>query len=541
MRKKQYKLFGGVFALLLIQSCVFGAASLYASGLWDEPEAAIGSRISEGEVAGLSLKGLTLEEARASLREKLVNVSGLPLLLTLEQRTFPLDKEKLGLRFELDETLKRVEEHSGRSGGIAGLLNRLTGEARDGQIPLAAAYDRDELVRQVEEIARKVEQQARAATLQIEQESAVIVPEVIGYRVDVEKTVAAVEKELQTLRSGLQIPLKVEQELPPMGRKDLEKSVHLLAEWRAPLNTAIPNRLDNVKRAAERINGTILLPNQSLSFNELAGPFTAAKGYRPSEEPKRDSVPDGLNGSASLVASALYETAVLSGLEVIERHSTKRPVDFQRLGMEALVDGQELDLRLANRLAAPVYIHAAVEQGRLRVALFGALSAEKEKPLLMTEMSEFYAPGTIVRVDRTLQTNQERIVQVGEKGVRVKVYLYYPAMDRKVLVADNLYQPIPNVIAVGPKIEGSARTENEEDDWPTEVPYGSAGADQQSSPQGEKASSAIPADRVKPPDLEAFPSSSATPAPGGSSMGTAGTETIENQNGVIILQEAPER
>lgn len=556
LRIKSYQLYGGVFALLLVQTLVFGAVSLLASGLWEQSGSAAGGRLPAIQVAGLSLEGRTWAEARADVERKLDDLSRAPLLLTLDQRTYPLDKGKLGLRYELDQTMERIKERAERSAGIAGIVNRLTGDEGEARIPLSVVYDRHELKKQIADIAREVEQEARAATLQIKQERAVVVPERIGYQVDVEETIAAVETELETLRFSLQTPLKVKKEVPTIVSKDLEQSTELLSQWRAQLAASVPVRLENVKRAAELINGTILLPNQVLSFNELTGPYTAAKGYRPSADKKQEAIPDGLGGSAVQVASALYETAVMSGLEIIERHSAKRPVDVQKLGMEAFVNGEEFDLRFANRLGRPVYIHAAVEQGSLRVALYGPASPAAEKPLLTTEISEYYTPDTIVRADSALPTNAERIERVGEKGFRVKVYLYYPQADKKVPVADNVYLPIPHVIAVGPERAGAAARERRPvADWPTEAEeewLGTSGL-------------YTPADRLpdngKPPDINPIPLQPAAPpvadspapassaatgspsAPGGTSAGSAGGSkgTVEKNNGMIILHDAPVR
>ncbi|USG64672.1 VanW family protein [Brevibacillus ruminantium] len=558
VRKKQFKLMGKVWTILLIQSCVFGVAALLASGLWERPEAAIASRLPDLRVAGVSLEGMTMEQARNSVQESIAKLSDLPIVLTKEQTVFSLDKDKLGIRFEVEKTWEKVAEQAERSSGIRGFVYGLTGEPADRSIPLAVVYDRSELIRQVTEIARKVEQQAEAATLRIEQNRALVVPEMIGYRVNVEKTVADIENELQLPRTELRIPLQGEKESPAIVSKDLENSVHLLAEWTAPLNTAVPDRFVNVKQAASLLNGTILLPNQVLSFNEKTGPYTEAKGYHPSASPKQDTIPDGLGGSAAQVASALFETSVLSGLDIIERHQARRPVDFQRLGMEAVVNGRDMDLRVANRQTAPVYIHAVVEDSRLRVALFGGAASSKEKPLLLTDIDEHFPPDTIVRADRSLVTNQERIVRIGENGLRAKVYLYFPQADKKVLVADNLYPPIPNVVAVGPQLARSKRTDNTEADWPLEAGaedwsengtdwtpdyvYGDQGEYLDGTwPGGTESSSQ--ASSIKPPDIDVLPGQPSEPVSTGGVPGAGGSPsgTVEKKNGVIILHDAPVR
>ncbi|MED1874285.1 VanW family protein [Brevibacillus borstelensis] len=553
LEKKQYKLFGGAFALLLIQSCVFGAVSLLASGLWDQPDSEAGGRLSDVQVAGLSLAGLTIEEARASVKRKVEDLSGMPAVLTLEDRTYLLDKEKLGLRFEAEETIRQAVERSRDSAGLTGWFQRLAGKQADGTVPLAVHYDRSELVRQVERIAGEIDRKAVAATLRIENNKAVVIPDQAGYQVDVEETVSAVETEFRTLRYGLRIPIKAKKDEPAITRKDLEKSVDLLGEWNGTIGTEGPSRLVNVKRAAELLNGTILMPDQVFSFNEAAGPFTTAKGYQLIDE--RQAIPDGLGGSAVQVASALYETALTSSLSVVERHSAKRPVDFQRIGLEAFVNGRDMDLRLANRMKTPVYIHAAVEQGRLRVALYGSgQSLEKGKPQLMAETTETFSPGTIVRVDRDMKPNQERIVRVGEKGLRAKVFLYDPGSNKKVLVSDNLYQPVPNVIAVGPREVGAVGTKSREDDWPTEAeaePWVGSEAEEELPPEiiygsvkpyGDSYAPADTGSSARPPDIAPLPENAGAAVPQGSaSVGAGAAVKVEKNNGVIILHDAPER
>ena len=59
--------------------------------------------------------------------------------------------------------------------------------------------------------------------------------------------------------------------------------------------------------------------------------------------------------------TALYQAALLGGVEVVERSAAVRPVAYCGMGQEAAVSGQGIDLVIRNGTATPMFITTRVD------------------------------------------------------------------------------------------------------------------------------------------------------------------------------------
>lgn len=120
------------------------------------------------------------------------------------------------------------------------------------------------------------------------------------------------------------------------------------------------NRSINIGLAAESIDGTILLPGETFSFNEVVGPRTAAKGYRTAHIFVAGRITDGTGGGVCQVSTTLYNAVLRANLEVTERHNHMFAVGYVPLGHDAAVSYGYADLVFKNTTAYPLRINAAV-------------------------------------------------------------------------------------------------------------------------------------------------------------------------------------
>ncbi len=77
--------------------------------------------------------------------------------------------------------------------------------------------------------------------------------------------------------------------------------------------------LDNIRRAADTLNGLLVAYGETFSFNDAVGPRTAENGYKKAENGRNTKV---LGGGVSQVASALYLALEgLGGIEYLEKET----------------------------------------------------------------------------------------------------------------------------------------------------------------------------------------------------------------------------
>jgi len=131
------------------------------------------------------------------------------------------------------------------------------------------------------------------------------------------------------------------------------------------------NRDINLKLSCEAINGVILFPNETFSYNQTLGERTPEKGYKPAAGYWGKEVVDSYGGGICQASSSLYYCALYADLEIIERHNHGYASAYMPLGMDATVDWAGPDLKIKNNTQYPIKIEAYASGGMVAVKLWG--------------------------------------------------------------------------------------------------------------------------------------------------------------------------
>src|SRR5690606_16223983 len=107
-------------------------------------------------------------------------------------------------------------------------------------------------------------------------------PEVIGRKLDVDGTLAAIDAALARGELSAQVQFL---ELPPERRASQLGDVrfdHVLGyfETRYDRSQRSQDRTYNLRLAASKLDGTVLLPGEVFDFNRVVGPRDEANGYK---------------------------------------------------------------------------------------------------------------------------------------------------------------------------------------------------------------------------------------------------------------------
>lgn len=130
------------------------------------------------------------------------------------------------------------------------------------------------------------------------------------------------------------------------------------------------SRAVNIALASSRINGLVIQPGESFSFNQAILPRTAANGYVKANVIVNKKYVLGIGGGICQVSSTLYAAMLTAGLPATERHPHSLDVGYIPVGMDATISGNALDLRFTNIFDVPIQIQAAADQGTLTISLY---------------------------------------------------------------------------------------------------------------------------------------------------------------------------
>jgi vancomycin resistance protein YoaR len=242
----------------------------------------------------------------------------------------------------------------------------------------------------------------------------------VGYELDVHQSLANLLAALRDRRS--EVALVVRELHPKISAgqlKDLGIGT-VLGWYETPysLSEGMKDRTYNLRVAAQKLNGTILLPGELFDFNQVLGPRNQEEGYRIAPVIARGEMVDGVAGGLCQISSTLFAAAFFAGLEVVKAEVHSQPSHYIELGLDATVVWPDTTLQLRNPYAFPVVIHYEVSSGRVRAEILGKQRLYQigfERSVVSTR-----AFREEIRQDDRLLVGKRTIEQHGQRGYLVK-------------------------------------------------------------------------------------------------------------------------
>ena len=159
-------------------------------------------------------------------------------------------------------------------------------------------------------------------------------------------------------------------------RQEYSKNFMPLARYVTKIDTKElkePNRLHNVKKAAQYINGVTIMPNREFSFHEYAWQRNDRyKAYLNAASMTPSGMDAGKGGGMCQVSSTLYNAVLfMPNLKVTERFPHSREVGYVPRGRDAAYDTSGKDLKFLNLTGYPITIKAQATDDFVKVEILG--------------------------------------------------------------------------------------------------------------------------------------------------------------------------
>lgn len=181
---------------------------------------------------------------------------------------------------------------------------------------------------------------------------------------------------LNEVKDEYEIPLKYTAPSVTTNMIGTEAFPNLLAEFSTNYNARDTDRTTNLRLAAEKINGTVLMPGETFSYNTVVGERTIAAGYKEAAMYQNGEVVDGLGGGICQISTTLYNAVLYANLEIVERRNHQFVPSYAKAGRDATVVYGSIDFRFKNTRNYPVKILCTVSGGVAKCQIYGL----KENP-----------------------------------------------------------------------------------------------------------------------------------------------------------------
>lgn len=406
-------------------------------------------------VANVDLSGASVTEANQRLQAFAREWEQTPLTITIQTSEGStlwqtrVTRRQLGAEIDVEATLHRAwDEASRRPALLHRAITWLTTEEAKQSAPVVR-IDEDALLTWLRQCQQQVETPPRDARLRyLAQGQWEAVAEKQGVRLATDST--------QRLREALQRSeptcLLTAEVVPP--RVTRAHLAQIDSEWTSATTRYSERERDrshNIRKAAESINGIVLLPGDIFSYNDVVGPRTLREGFRRAPVIVRgELVPDD-GGGVCQVSTTLYIAALQAGLQIVQRSKHAIPIGYAPPGLDATVVYGAIDLRFRNNTPSPIALIAEAKGGKMTVRVLGGAQHKRTVQIQRVVHAVIPAPVKTFPTDK-LPAGVTKVQNKGQRGWRVSVYRVIrepgkPPVREK--VTTDYYRPQARVVLIG--------------------------------------------------------------------------------------------
>lgn len=165
------------------------------------------------------------------------------------------------------------------------------------------------------------------------------------------------------------------------------------------------NRTTNLVLAAGKINGTVVMPGEVFSYNQVVGERTIAAGYKEAPIYVSGRVEDGLGGGICQITTTLYNAVVYANLEIVERTNHQFVPSYVGAGRDATVVYGAIDFKFKNNRDYPIKIVCSVSGGVASFQILGLKTSNDYNVEIYSKITGQTANNTYSETYKILRQN----------------------------------------------------------------------------------------------------------------------------------------
>lgn len=381
---------------------------------------------------------LNEEVTKQSIQDIGVNLPGIVVESSyyIEEDSLFITKGKEGITIDQETLLNKVKEN----------LNDINIRKNDIIIPVINKVP-EEI--NIDKIHEEVYKEAKDAYYT--KDPFTIYPEVEGVDFDVEAARALIETEE---KDEYEIKLTITKPKVTVKQIGSEAFPDRLSNFTTRYDASLKDRTTNLVIACQKINGKVIMPGETFSYNKALGKRTAAAGYKNAAVYENGQVVDGIGGGICQISSTLYNAVLMANLEIVERRNHQFVTSYLPAGRDATVVYGAIDFKFKNTRKYPVRISASAKNGIATVSFYGIKEEEEYTFSFSTKTIASIPFGTKYIEDGSLAVGTEKVKQKGVNGLKTETYITKMLNGRVIstkLLSRDTYDAMQKIILKGTK------------------------------------------------------------------------------------------
>ena len=240
-----------------------------------------------------------------------------------------------------------------------------------------------------------------------------------------------------------------------------------LGDFETDYSSSVKNRKENIRLAASKFNNMKLNPGDEISFNDVVGEISEKTGFKSATVIVGGEYESGIGGGICQVSTTLYNSLILSDLEITERHNHSRPIHYVDLGTDAAVARGYKDLKFKNNTNNPILILSEANGEKLNFKVLGNGSDRDYEVKIIPQLLGTVSPGVDTIYSDALPDGESTVRESGARGYSYKTYKEIikngEVVDKKE-ISKSYYLPKDKVVVVGTGTTNDDDSENNDED-----------------------------------------------------------------------------
>lgn len=407
-------------------------------------------------VNGTQLSGYTYEQGLEALTQLAQSHLESQYQLVYQDKSWTFTPSELGASMNVLEQVDRAWNMGNVGNWFERRSQRSALRANPVEFDSTVEYNEEALDAFIAQIKEAVDQPAVNARVTIAGYRQLSTsPSSVGLEIDAE----ALKQQLITvIREGSDPVIQLNPVVtePEYATEDMAEITQEVITFYTPLLNSSSDRTSNVALALQQFNGMVVMPRQTVSFNEVVGKRTQERGFKQAAEFAGSKVKIGYGGGVCQASTTLYNAVMRAGMTKIDRSNHSMTVNYIDFSLDAAVSDNGKDFVFRNDTPYPIYIFTNVDKEQASVTIYG------KKPQYRIELESKYidvVPTTSeTRPDAEAKyvyfTDERVLYEAGKDGARSEGYRVF--YDRQTgeeisreLLSQDTYSAKPDIYWVG--------------------------------------------------------------------------------------------
>ena len=144
-----------------------------------------------------------------------------------------------------------------------------------------------------------------------------------------------------------------------------------ISSFTTEMGVSSSNRIHNVHLMADYIDGTVIPPGETFSFNRSVGPRTSERGFLEGQMIVGSLLLPSIGGGVCQTATTLFNNAFELGLPIVERHNHSFYISHYPMGRDATVSWGGPDFVFMNDFRHALLIKTSYTDSTLTFGFYG--------------------------------------------------------------------------------------------------------------------------------------------------------------------------